>query len=221
MVQGHPQGSLLYRYNTRESIEALTRDGIIWLGTLHGFRSAEGKMIADKEEGKLVLTEEIADYTVNTKGAVLTRMVFGEPHPNKIVRGNRITQERETHNLWCYCTSHSLKSLAEVQEWAPTYNACAVIHRPEDFMVLIANALEPLHPLKTVGIYPIVYRKREYEYAQHDGTDPALIKDPFFSSQDEIRFIFESWERPQKAVRLHIPELVACCRILEDEEVPK
>ena len=181
-------------------------------------------MIGDPDEGTLVLTEEIFDFTVNTReAATLTRQVFGNPSPNKIIGQNKIIAPRETRNLWLYCTSRSLQSLARVQEWEPTYNACAVIHRPEDFMLLIANGLEKRQrPLRSIGIYPVMYRVREYPYAEHDGTDPALIKDPFFSSQNEVRYAFDPIQIPRElGILLHIPDLVACCRILQDDEIPR
>lgn len=217
-----PFPGLLFRYHRREVIQDLTREGKLWLGTLLGFRAMEGKMLADEMEGKLVLTEEIFRYTAKTPNAPLHRKVFGTPHPNAHIQNNTIKEHRETRDLWAFCVSRSLKRLAEVQEWTPTYDACAVIHRPEDFRDLIAAALSQLHRLRIVGIYPIVYRSREYEYAQHDGTDPALIKDAeLFASQDEARFVFDPVERPIEAIRLHVPELVACCRVLQDEEMPK
>jgi len=109
-----------------------------------------------------------------------------------------------------------------VQEWEATYDACVVIHRPDDFLRLIENALEAqLHPLRSVGVFPITYRKRDYQYDQHDGIDPALIKDPFLASQNEARFVFDPMERPIEAIHLHVRELVECCRILQNEEIPR
>jgi len=46
-------------------------------------------MLQDKDEGKLVLTEEIFDYTAHTQGATLHHGVFGDPSPNKTIRRNK------------------------------------------------------------------------------------------------------------------------------------
>jgi hypothetical protein len=40
----------LFRYHRRDSINALTDEGRLWLGTLYGFRVMGGKMLADKAE---------------------------------------------------------------------------------------------------------------------------------------------------------------------------
>jgi hypothetical protein len=219
-----PYFARLYRYHRRETIEALTTEGVLWLGTLYGFRKMEGEMLADKEEGRLRLTEEILHYTANTPNAPLHRKAFGIPGPNQHFSQNTIIEHHETHDFWAYCTSRSLQSLAAVQKWHPAYDAVAVIEDTNRFVLLIANALEAqLHPLRSIGLWPIVYRSREYPNAQHDGTDPALIKPADFTSQDEARFTFDPMARPHsglEAVRLHVPELVRCCRMLRDDELP-
>jgi hypothetical protein len=187
----------LYKYSKREHIEALTRDGTIWLGTLHGFRVIESKMIGDKDEGKLELTRE-----------------FG--------RRNTLVAPYETYNLWLYCTSYRLLSLAEAQNWDPTYNACAEIHDPENFGRLIANALEKAqHALRRVEGCEVVYRERVQPFSQHDGIDPACIKPPCYASQYEYRFGFDPVELPKvKGMLLPVPGLEECCRMLRDEEMP-
>jgi hypothetical protein len=47
-----------------------------------------------------------------------------------------------------------------------------VIHRPEEFGLLIAAALDKLHPLRLLSGVWCVYREREQDYEQDDGSIP-------------------------------------------------
>ena len=55
----HPAYPYLYKYGTRKHIEALTRFGTVWVGTLASYRAMErnGSMIPDKDEGRKILVE--------------------------------------------------------------------------------------------------------------------------------------------------------------------
>ena len=206
----------------------MTRSGYIRLGTLRDFRDTarhSGKIL-DAGEGRKRITETVFEVKEDTP-APLTRRAFGlpahgAPPPNWVIRNNLITQDHETHNLWMFSTSGTLMSVADVQKLAPGYDACAVIHRPFDAYVLIGRALSKQHPLRNVGGFWTVYRDREQTSDLDDGLDPVLIKPPDYVGWDEFRFIYDPIDLPtENEIFLTVPDLVACCRILQDDEIPK
>ncbi len=231
MTHNHPDAPL-YKYHKREYIEDLTRSGRIFIGTLEYYRTLEaaGSMIPDKEEGKKTLTEMVFALTKDTP-APLTRKAFGipagtAPHRDTVIRNNPIRARYETKDLWLYCMSNRLMSLAEARErevFDANYDAVAVVWDREYFSYLIAWELQRRHPIDPDFFEVLVrYREREYPYDQDDGLDPACIKPLRFSRQNEVRFIYPTHTPiSQKGILLDIPELRSCCRILKDEEIPK
>src|SRR5260370_13195303 len=129
-----------------------------------------------------------------------------------------------TNCLWMFCMSGRLMSIAEAQEvMDPEYDAVAVIHDPWCFGHLLAHEVRKYHPIADeFWVKPIVYREREYPYDQDDGLDPACIKPLRYSRQTEVRFIYASHQPlTQAGMLLGVPSLVAHCRILQGEEIPK
>jgi len=230
MSTPHPPHQPLYKYNKLEHIQNLTRYGKIRVGTLHAFRDRErySQMIADKDEGVKLLTEVVPGLTKDTY-APLTRRVFGipigtAPPRDVVIRNNRITELRETKDLWMYCTSETVMSIEAAREvMNPTYDAVAVIHDPDCFGDLIARVLHQRHRITDTWYKArVTYGERERTTQQDDGIDPAILKPLIFSRQNEWRFMFVTHEPiKQPHIDLDIPELVSCCRILQDEEIPK
>jgi len=148
------------------------------------------------------------------------------PHRDTVIRNNLIRARYETKDLWLYCMSNRLMSLAEARQgevFDANYDAVAVIWDREYFSYLIASELQRHHPIDADYFEVLVqYREREYPYDQDDGLNPACIKALRFSRQNEVRLIYPTHTPiTQKGILLEIPELVSCCRIVKDEEIPK
>jgi hypothetical protein len=183
-------------------------------------------MITDEAEGIKELTEQVFALTKDTP-APLTRRVFGipagtAPPRNMVIRNNRITEARETKNLWMYSTSGKLMSLAEARRvFIAEYDAVAMIHDPYRFSGLLAAALHKSHPIVEAGGFWVQYGERERPYAEDDGIDPALLKPLSHAEQAECRLVFVT-HAPihQLFIDLEVPDLVSCCRMVQDSEIP-
>lgn len=229
----HPARPRLYKYNTRKRIEDLTQQGRIFVGTLRFYRTMEaraGSLIPDRDEGRKTLIEEVREQLTRETYAPRTRQIFGippgaAPLPNCLIRGNRIVEPYETPNLlWLYCLSERLMSIAEAREvMDPEYDAVAVVHDIHCFGHLLGAAVNNRHPISNdFFVLPMEYRDREYLNEPDDGIDPSLIKPLRFQKQSEARLIYQT-NIPigDDGMPLECPGLVAYCRMLPDDEIPK
>jgi hypothetical protein len=81
------------------------------------------------------------------------------------------------------------------------YNACVVIERPERFFAAVTHAIRHLGSLE--GVFKCQYQPRDVPYDQDQGIHPALLKDPAYSYQNEVRAL---WRPLKNAPRAQVIE---------------
>ena len=93
-------------------------------------------------------------------------------------------------------------------------DSCADITDPLSFFRHVSASLNSLVGVKFQGVHPVTYRAREQSWNGVDwGTHPALIKEPAFRAQAELRAIWTPIRKqllePVVLGNFRIP---GCCR---------
>lgn len=215
---------ILYKYLPLKYAELLSNSGCIRIGTLQSYRNTEhGSEIGDMNEG-VVFQYSHDKYA--KRGDELNPL---EEKVIKVGRGmvvenNYVVRSLQSPNCYIFCASLSCKKaiLEKLNRDCPEdkYDACVEIKNIDKFVNEITSAFSG--QVKYVGRFNCDYIGRKHHYAK---TIPnsAIIKDPRYSYQEEVRFIWEPKEKNEiKPVRFTIKQIQNnCCLTDMKDEKPK
>ena len=184
----------VYKYLPEQHAKSLIREGKIRIGTLYDFRKTEeyGGEIGDENEG---INIEYSDDQEIKRGDELNPLESSAIHagPGMLVFNNYIEKKHVSENLYLYCVSliYDIDVLNGLNRDFPDghYDACVKIENPKDFMEDISQALKS--KANFIGCVPCSYRQRSFHYSE-ETQHPATLKDPKYSYQKEIRFMWAS-----------------------------
>ena len=207
----------MFKYLKKEYADSLLTMGLIRVGTLHDFRRADHKKgITDQQEGKKKVKHAIPHLFVSDLDDPSVKKIednfpikFGQ---NSLLENCAVAREINHINCFIWCTS-KISSAATMQEFEEA-NACIEIFNPQAFYDELTKTLNSKVSVTFRGVYPVIYQSREEEWNGIDwGLSPALIKEPSFSQQYEIRAIWEaSHGLPISPLILCNSRLTAFCR---------
>lgn len=183
--------SSLYKYLPAKYANNLINENSLKIGTLFSYRNTEnyGEEIGDTDEGTRIEyshdKEQKRGDQLNTLESVALRGCSG-----MTVENNYVELRHHSEDVYLYCLSKKLSNdiMDKLNKDFPEekYDACVEIHEPEKFV----EAIDALfaHKGRNLGVITCCYinRKQHYSVPMHH---PAIIKDPKYSYQEEVRVI--------------------------------
>ena len=191
----------IYKYLPRQYADALLVMGTIRIGTLFDFRKMEHvRGVADPSEGtrsivarpnREIVTEDQAEKEaffemigVRVHGKITT--------PRKI----RFVHKQTSPDYFVFCASTELSS--RVQSEFESTDACIEINNISGFLDELSQTLNAVVPVRFDGIHAVQYTERTQQqslsrfqdFDSARGPHPALIKEPSFRRQKEVRAIW-------------------------------
>ncbi len=185
-----------YRYAPQKYNDSLLGLGNIRIGTLHDYRNTEHvKGVSDAHEGKKTVKHKLTIATDKDKDSKQWKAVeaFGffsfEGSKNITIRGGTFIREYNEPNCYIHCTSIDYSSTV-LDQFAGA-DSCVEIVDLFSFYMRLTETLSSIEPIDFQGVYKVKYTKRDQIWNGVDwGEHPALIKDPDFKKQVELRAIW-------------------------------
>ena len=182
----------IYKYMRQQHAIALLEAGRIRIGTLYEYQDIEkyGRVIGDDKEGTKVVYTGVNDLEVASQNDIpdFMRKAIRVPEGVK-ARFRNVTLEKEEYspNYYIFCASE--KYDPNLMQYLG-YDICVKIKEPKEFLRALTWCLR--HKANFVGFHRCVYiDRRVLPTDQHD-IHPAIIKDPVYEHQEEVRAIWES-----------------------------
>lgn len=220
----------MFKYAPREFNRLLINFGCIRIGTLHDFRRTEHKKgIADKDEGRKTVSHRINDASIFKPSDLLRRNTkdqrslidFEIFHPesqlHKVAISDCIVIKDFNHpNLFIYCmsTGYSSSAIASLEG----SNSCIQIVDQRKFFKSLTDTIDSITPVIFRGCHKVSYESREVEWNGRDwGRHPALIKDPSYRNQQEVRAIWQPrFEREIQPLLIGNWRIGSACKEIDD-----
>ncbi|VVP34994.1 hypothetical protein PS870_04518 [Pseudomonas fluorescens] len=211
--------SSVFKYSSREFNERLLLLGNTRIGTLYDFRRTEhARGIADPQEGKKEVAHHITEVTDKDKESIHWKAIeaFGfmsfEGGENiKVIGGTFINQFDEPD---CYMHCSSADYTYDAMSQLENADSCVEVFDALGFYRRITETLNMLVGVNFEGVFKVKYMKRNSLWNGSDwGEHPALIKEPEYKRQVEIRAIWTPKNsKPISPVFLNDVGLIKFCR---------
>jgi len=188
----------LYKYLPQKYADALITRGSLRLGTLFDFRQTEHKNgISDATEGKKYVNLSITKketYSSNTgvPDALQNFLRIEGDCENISVNNIHTRTAHSSKDLYIFCLSY--ENSKEVMNELEGTEACLLLKYPNEFFRDLSRIIDASGVLFE-GVHRCEYRSREYDLTSGKdsiGVHAALIKEPQFKGQKEIRAIWRS-----------------------------
>ena len=180
----------LFKYMRKEHALALLERGHIRIGTLYEYRNVEryGTAIGDTEEGVKNLHLDGSGETWDASTIPEFARTFFNLGPGGAVTlqpGIRLDVPQQSPEYFLFCASSAFDKKA-MQAFG--YDSCVVIEDPSRFFKALSHTFR--HKGSFEGVYECQYGPRSVPYDRDDGMHPALIKDPAYAYQKEVRALW-------------------------------
>jgi hypothetical protein len=183
----------VFKYLKRKYADQLLTMGTIRVGTLSDFQKVEhARGVADPNEGKKLIVHDVEDeFFVDPKDAT----AFNEFSPIKIAAPNiqivnlRLQNKQVSPDCFVLCLSSECSEA--VRREFDGVDACVQINNSDGFIAELTALLHSFRSVELLGVHACRYKKRREEWNGFNlGTHPALIKEPRFRGQKEIRVLW-------------------------------
>jgi len=197
----------------KEHAESLLSKGVVRIGTLYEFRNEEnyGKEIGDNEEGKKSSYMEVnkTSFTYETQPEFTKSLFKMTPNSGTVhLKDLTIENEANSSDLYLYCTTNVYDQNA-MKNFG--YDACIEIIRPDRFFKCLSKQLKNKGTYQ--GSHRCIYKPRRLPHYYKDKIHPALIKDPEYFYQKEVRSIWQPKNNKIKPIFLEVNNLHKHCKI--------
>jgi hypothetical protein len=189
--------SSAFRYSGQRYNDSLLALGNVRIGTLHDFRSTEHKGgIADVNEGIKSVSHDIPYFNSRDVGSAHReaikqfKLIDFDDSDGISLKDIRMIQKFDHPNCFVHCVSseYSRSVLAQFDG----ADSCVEIVDLFNFYRRLTETLNLHVPVVLLGIAEVRYMPRDEEWnGLNWGGHPALIKEPSFSKQCEIRAIWQ------------------------------
>ncbi len=207
---------MFYKYMKKQHALALINLGVVRIGTLFDFRRTEkhGTRMGDADEGKLIYRfpapPEGITLTADTQTPLIRRLFeFGEG-ASLTLRNGGFRYRESVGDCYVFCITDRLdRTLAQEFEC----DTCVWIHSADRFF----EALSAIVQARFVGLFRCSYQTRVRDHSRwgHDDVHPALVKDPSYGTQHELRAVWLPLNSPEihpyKAIA---PGVIRCCSLI-------
>lgn len=204
----------LFKYLKREFAQALLRDGQFRIGILSEYRNTEqhGLEVGDPIEGVKVVYEDapMIDYRKpETVPEFMKHFITVPPGPAGLIFENiGFQQEIESPEFYIY----SMTSQCDLNAMSVLgYDACVKITNPVAFVRALSDELVRLGLVKRVALNQCIYAEKRTHHTQPTPYHPAILKDPRYSYQCEVRAVWEPQYGPIAPVVLICPSAAEFC----------
>lgn len=133
--------------------------------------------------------------------------------PGEWIRDDLISQVDIGKNRFLYCVSKSTSRRSERQKYEGVPMAWVVIFNPSQFFSALDDEMRH-RGFSLVGIDDVKYRHRMLKREEFTAADPAFIKAPVFTIEDETRAVWASPSKTLQPFTMDVPGFVGSCRIL-------
>lgn len=205
-------GEVLYKYLRKEHAEKLLKYGVFRIGTLFDYRNMEkyGDIIGDHEEGMKVthLAVDKEYWTPHTQPDFSKS--FFDLSKNSGIEMSGFTLRKNEKSLNCFIFSTTEQFDSKAME-AFGYDACIEIKSPKSFFNTLSKCFR--HKGTYVGAFKCAYTERKKSYLKQNNTHPALIKEPSYAGQTEVRTIWDPIKRPIKPKIIKCKKAIKYCKL--------
>jgi hypothetical protein len=198
--------------------------GCLRIGTLHDYRRAEHRRgIADPKEGTKQVDHRISSLYVadsndpewkrskDYRALETFRLIHIENSKNIRIENVSMAQRFDAPDCYLYCLS-SERSSRMYQEFEGS-DSCVEISDPGAFFEHVTRTLNCLVGAKFQGVHRVTYTERDQKWnGSNWGDDPALIKEPWFRAQAELRAVWTPTSpQPIEPIVLGNFRIPSCC----------
>jgi hypothetical protein len=218
-------GQPLYKLLKREYAEKAVKQGIFRIGTLYEYQDIEkhGSAKGDIDEGKKYIQnhpDEIYDYSqLGTVPDFVRKFINAKDGMHVKIEGILMREEIKSPDSYLYCVTHEISTKAMKLFES---NSVLLINEPKRFFHALSSCLR-----KKVSIRPgfiisdCVYMCRASHYKSPNPIHPAILKDPSYQYQKEVRVIWEPIKKPLSPIIINCKVAKKFCSILSDKEIDK
>ncbi len=204
----------LFKYMRSEHAIKMVTDGILRIGTLYEYRDIEqhDDRVGDRWEGVSSAYQRI-DHLVASSNrdlpeflAGIVEVGIGRPAAEvggAVFHDCIFVRTDESPDFYIFSLSNKFDPV-EMLRFG--YDACVRIDNPPSFFRVLSAAFAGTGEFQ--GAFPCIYEARQKPHDEPHLVHPALLKDPEYSSQYELRAIWApaSGQAPK-------PEIVTCTKI--------
>lgn len=202
--------SVLYKYLRRNHAEQLISKGVFRIGTLFEFRDIEthGTEIGDSSEGtkSTLYSPEGETWTKGNQPEWGENFVKLGEGSQVSFHGCLMEQEQTSQDYYIYSTTKIFdqNALADFG-----YDACIIIHHPQKFFNALSRCFR--HTGKFFGVFNCQYVNRRQWHEQQNAIHPAILKDPQYEKQVEVRCMWEPQKSKVEAKIIRCPKAAKYC----------
>jgi hypothetical protein len=194
----------LFKYMKRSHALALIKKGQMRIGTLYEYRNVErhGVLVGDAREGSkgAVVRVPFLEASSTEELPEFARDMGVRIGPGRVTFENStFLRTEESPDFYIFSASRHFDA---VQMRLMGYDACVRIDNPESFFRAVSHSFR--HAGDYQGFHACHYIERDLPPDQQHDIHPALLKDPSYSPQAEVRAVW----RPK--TRVPKPLIIVC-----------
>ncbi len=221
MTRGISTPNTFYKYMKRQHARQLVRSGICRIGTLFEYRDMEkyGPEIGDTTEGRRSIYFH-GEMSADDPSTIpeFTKNVINLAGKGSAMINCEIVQEYKSEDMFVFSGS---KEPDPRTMRAMGYETIVKIIDIESFVRAVTPYLHERCPvdLKHVLLGLCFYQQRTQHYLRDPGIHPALIKDPEYAYQKELRVIWSPANQPIEPLIVECAPASHFCRFVSDNEL--
>lgn len=201
---------MLYKYLHREHAQLLMEKGTLRIGTLYEYRDTEkhGNVVGDADEGQKSLYMDVNDekWTCDNQRSFGKKFIKVSPGASVHLENVAFEEKQNSPNCYIYSAAQEFDEKA-LRNFG--YDACIVIENPAKFFYAITRALRDKAVFE--GFFPCQYVSRRVAHDQDHGIHPALIKDPSYKEQKEVRAVWKPFHEVIGPLIIDCPYVIKHC----------
>jgi len=184
----------LYKYCRAEHARGLLKEGAVRIGTFSYYRAQEkhDPLRGDGREATALFHDAPLGQQDEASLSPLTLDWF-RPPADANIRLNQFQTHITVSDSFVFCTSLELSRSA-----AGDYDSCVAINDVPRFILALTHGLCRATGVDVMQgealLAPITYMERELSAAYHGYINPAFLKEPRFSREQEARIV---WRAPE------------------------
>lgn len=179
----------LYKYLKKTHAELLLNHGKLRLGTLYEYRDMDtyGTVIGDQNEGKSSRFMEIRRncWTSNNQPEFTKSFFKLESGATLNISGITLVKTQESQDFYLYCITEEFNKDTLIDF---DYDCCVVIEHSAQFFAAISRTIR--HKARFDGVHKCQYMPRLQPHDSIKEVHPAIIKDPTYQRQKEVRALW-------------------------------
>lgn len=181
---------MLFKYMEAQHADTFFRDGSLRIGTLFHYRDEErfGSEIGDTQEGVKTLRTVVRNlkYTGSSKvPSYITNAIRAEGGAVVTLENCVFEDHQQSPNLYIFCLSseYSSEAMAKMKK-----EVCVRIRDMRALVEAVGKRLPSGSRFQ--GLHTCHYVERVVKHEDDHGITPALIKEPRYAYQKEVRAIW-------------------------------